>query len=89
MFPNFLPNAFVVAIRFPWQTLKVGDVVLVNHHDYGKMIKRIKTINNAQLPQKMTLEGDNPNSITPEQMGELDKSQVIGKVIYQIKPAKK
>ncbi len=96
MSPNFLPDSFVFAIKHPWQHLAVGDVVLVNHDTYGKMIKRIASINNHTdkhkdkhtIQQKITLKSDNPLGVTSEQIGIIDSQQIIGKVIWQVKPPK-
>ncbi|PIE46819.1 MAG: hypothetical protein CSA42_06550 [Gammaproteobacteria bacterium] len=97
MFPNFLPDSFVLVIKYPWQQFKVGDVVLVKHEKYGKMIKRICSMitskSNSKIGlnrcKKITLRGDNPQSVTTEQMGQIDSTHIIGKVIYQIKPPTK
>lgn len=83
MSPTFLENAFVCSLKYPFQTLKVGDVVLVNHADYGKMIKRIQAIQQNSL----WLVGDNPASISTEKMGAVHKKNVIGKVMWQVSPS--
>ncbi len=96
MSPNFLPDSFVFAIKHPWQRLAVGDVILVNHDNYGKMIKRIASITNHKdkhkdkraTQQTITLKSDNPLGVTSEQIGIIDSGQIIGKVIWQVKPPK-
>ncbi len=82
MSPNFLPDDFVLLIAHRWQKLAVGDVVLVNHQHYGKIIKRIASI---EKDNWFTLKSDNPQGVTTEQMGIINKGQVIGKVVYQVK----
>lgn len=89
MSPNFLPNAFVVAIKHPWQVFKVGDVVLVNHLIYGKMIKRINSYQqttNSKNSAYITLIGDHPASVSTQQMGVVSQSQIMGRVCYCIQP---
>lgn len=85
MSPNFLPNSFVFAITHPWQKYKIGDVVLVEHASYGKMIKRIDAVN---ANNTFSLKGDNFESVTTQQMGQINKAQIMGKVFWQVKPPK-
>ena len=61
--------------------LKVGDLVAANHLDYGIIIKRIVAIGTHGLLQ---LRGQNPTSLTTEQIGDVHRSQLIGKVIFSI-----
>ncbi len=89
MSPIFLPNNFVLVIKHPWQKFNVGDVILVNHQHYGKIIKRICTIETQHGKTFFTLKSDNPQGVTTEQIGKTNKNQLIGKVIYQVKANKK
>jgi len=83
MAPHFLPDAFVISISRRLTRLKVGDVVVANHPRYKRIIKRIAAID----PQgRVQLSGDNPASTSQEKLGWLLPSQIIGRVIYQIKP---
>lgn len=82
MSPSFLPDSYVLSVSHPFQKLKKNDVILVNHPTYGKMIKRILNIS----PDGILLVGDNPMSVTTEQMGLIQKSDVLGKVIWHVNP---
>lgn len=82
MFPHFLPDAFVISIKHPYQKYQKNEVVLVEHATYGKMIKRILSTSATGV----WLVGDHFDSLSTEKMGLLDKKHILGKVVYQIKP---
>lgn len=62
--------------------LKLNDLVVVQHHSYPILIKRL-----AYLDQHtIELESDNQQlGLSREQMGQIKREAVIGKVIYCIK----
>lgn len=81
MSPTLNHGDFILACRF--FSLKVNDVIVVDHPIYNRIIKRIDQINPQQ---KIWLKGDNSTeSVSSEQMGWIDPSAVKGKVIYCIK----
>lgn len=81
MEPTLAAGDFVLASRWLYY-LSIGDYIVVEHPKYQRIIKRIVTI----CPkQGLWLSGDNPKSLTSEQMGWLDKRCVVAKVIKQIK----
>ena len=78
-------------------TLKVGDIVAVNHPKYGHIIKRITQLEYSlaskstnRRPQKhhitrLRLKGDNYIASTSEAaMGWVEAHHLIGKVVYQL-----
>lgn len=85
MSPTFLPDAYVLSVKHPWQRLKDDDVILLSHATYGNMIKRIlKKTDDALL-----VVGDNPQSVTTEQMGLIPYHDVLGKVLWHSNPTPK
>ena len=62
--------------------LKENDIVIFRHHKYGILIKKVQKI----LPEnKLFVVGTDINSIDSRKFGEIDKSCIIGKVIFKIK----
>lgn len=67
-------------LTFNWGRPKVGDVVVVKHAGKG-MIKRIQKADDRCI----FVTGDNPKeSKDSRHFGPVDKSQILGKVIYKL-----
>ena len=58
-----------------------GDVLLVNHPRFGKIVKRAIDVS----AQSLWLEGANPTSLSRETMGPIERDYIQGKLICQIK----
>lgn len=82
MLPGLRSGDYVFIRRRP-PSLLTGDLVVVQHTQFGTIIKRIKHVcSNNQF----TLEGDNPLASTSSAaLGLVSKEQVLGKVVWQIK----
>lgn len=81
MSPSFNDGDYVCALK-KIKKLKVQQVVLVNHHAYGLIIKRIKKIN---IHGQLTLSGDNPHQgVSSEDIGTIEPAQVRAKVLFKI-----
>lgn len=81
MHPKLAEGDFVLAsMRF--YRLRIDDVVVVSHPLYCTLIKRIQHID---AEKGILLTGENRCSVSSEQMGWINKSRVLGKVIYSIK----
>lgn len=81
MFPTLSAGDFVCV----WRRLKridVGDLVVCDHPEYKRMIKRVAAID---LDGRYLLEGDNPTSLSSEKMGWFSLDSLYGKVIFKIK----
>jgi hypothetical protein len=84
MLPTLKPGQDILS--FNWAYLgkepKIGDIVILKFE--GKdLVKRVKKIDG----EKVFVEGDNKEDSL--EVGQVDKSQIIGKVIYQtVIPAK-
>ena len=77
MTPSLKPNQLVLVTVWI-RRLYIGDVIVFKHDDKEK-IKRIRRIDG----EKFQVEGDNPDSSTDSRsFGSIDKSQVIGKLIW-------
>jgi nickel-type superoxide dismutase maturation protease len=81
MLPKMAGGDFVIISRL-FFSLTPGDIVVIDHPLYQRIIKRIeKTCSEKGL----WLTGDNLSaSVTPDQIGWIQKSQVKGKVIATI-----
>lgn len=79
MRPVLFPGTFAIFRR---QTAyEDGDILLVNHPRFGRIVKRAIDVGSRSL----WLEGANSNSLTRETMGPIECSQVQGKLLYQIR----
>lgn len=79
MSPNIKQGSFVFIFKSPFTKFKTGDLVVVDHSQYGRIIKRVYSSNNNQ---QFSLTGDNPDSLSSEKMGLVNKRQLCGKVFY-------
>ncbi len=71
---------FVIVSRYFWR-LSQGDLVVVNHPVYQRIIKRIQYMDSHQ---RLWLSGNNSASLSSEKMGWVEKSWVEGKVLKAI-----
>jgi nickel-type superoxide dismutase maturation protease len=86
MFPTFKPGVSVVASPLPYFFCKpkVGDVIVgKDPRSKRPIIKRIADIDQNSY----SLAGDNPSESTDSrQFGMINRSSIIGKVIFIIRP---
>ena len=73
MLPTLAEGDFLVVGR-RYRTLKVGDLVLLNHAKYPQMVKRIRYIS---AEGRFLVEGDSPHSLSPEQIGWVNNLSLI------------
>jgi len=59
-----------------------GDVVIVDHPRFGKIVKRISAISAHEL----RLEGTHPSSVSGETMGALPPKRVLGRLVWSAAP---
>jgi len=82
MQPSFCGSDFVIAYRRLHSVFKQGDVVVVEHPQYGKIIKRIITIENGGT---LLLVGDNLAASTDTlTLGSIQPTQVLGRVVGHV-----
>lgn len=65
---------------FFFNKIKLNDLVLFNHKTEGFMIKKVTNINNG----KYFVKGESPFSIDSRTFGELNKNEILFKVIFKL-----
>lgn len=85
MSPAFFNDDYVIAINRRNAKYKIDDVLVLDHQEYGIIIKRVKEI----TKEKVLLTGDNPASVNETQIGWQSKNNILGKVIFKIAALKK
>jgi len=83
--PLFLPGDYVLIGKcsYLFGAICKGDIVVFTHPSFGLMIKEIDKIN-SEL-QQIHVKGSHPLSVDSRQMGPIAISDILGKVIWQIK----
>ncbi len=83
--PFFLPGDYVITVKASWvlNNLKVGNVIVFNHLDYGVLVKIITSID--PVKQIVIVSGTHPDSIDSKTFGPVKFQEVSGKVIWHIK----
>lgn len=84
MAPMIPSGSFLLASKwlklFP---IKEGQQLVINHPKYGFMVKTVALVDkNGFIWSK----GENPSSISVEQMGPISKQQIFGRVVRIFKP---
>ena len=82
MAPAFNDGDFVVTARRWLSQYQQQDVVVVNHETYGVIIKRIQSV---LTDGRVRLQGDNRQSTSTSQLGNIERKQIIGRVCWHIK----
>lgn len=82
MLPTLAEGDFVLAFRRARQVLDVGDCVVIDHSEFGLIVKRITRI----LPSgNLNVAGDNlAMSTQSERLGLVPRDRVLGKVLLPI-----
>ena len=83
--PFFLSGDFVLinTSQRVSKKLQPDDIVVFNHPDYGRLIKRV-VVNNPES-EIIKVSGYNEDSVSSHKLGHIPYSAIIGKVIYQVK----
>ncbi len=77
MLPFLRAGDYVLVVKRP---LKIGDVVVARHPQFGEIIKRIAAINSSSYE----LVGDNAESVSMQQIGAVPAESIVGKVVLAI-----
>jgi len=79
LFPLLKEGEVVLCVKlFSFSKIKLNDIVVFKYKDNGSMIKKVKKINeNGYFVQ-----GENPDSIDSRNFGELQKKELLYKVIF-------
>ena len=59
------------------RSYSVGDTVLINHQEFGKIIKRVVTSDNNTV----RVAGENINSVSTERIGHVPNDRILGKLV--------
>lgn len=81
MSPDFLPDDFILVCRHPWQRWAVGMDIVIDHAQYGVIIKRISDIGHAGV----SVYGLHPASTSSTALGFIPFSAILGKVYWHSK----
>ena len=77
MLPALAEGDFVITWKLAPKRYKKGDVVVVEHPLYGRVIKRIHV---ANADDYIKLTGDNPKSLSDRALGWVSRQSILGKV---------
>lgn len=81
MSPSFNDGDFVLGLT-KFISPKIGQVVVVQHSLYGRIIKRISCVQKDGI----LLAGDNPDEgVSTEAMGRIEQDKITARVIWRIK----
>ena len=71
------------AVFGPARRLKAGEIVLVDHPAFGRVVKSIAHMSEHGA----RLEGLSPQSTSSARLGEVKSDMILGRMITSIKPA--
>lgn len=66
----------------PSRTIQPGDIVLVDHPEFGRIIKQARTVSAAEI----WLEGTGLNSVSTDAMGAVSLASVRGRLVWSSRP---
>lgn len=79
LFPLLKEGEVVLCMKlFSFSRIKLNDIVVFNNKNNGSMIKRVKMINSNGY----FVQGENPDSIDSRNFGELEKKELLYKVVF-------
>lgn len=87
--PLLNPGDFVLVLKgtLARKTLRVGDIIVFRHLQYGALIKRVAQI--SEDGTRVFVVGENPDSIDSRAFGEVEIKELTGKVLCWVKPRRK
>lgn len=77
MSPALEPGQYVFANTWQRHRVSLGDIVVIDHPFYGRIVKRIRDICPVQ---GYKLSSDNPNGLSSEALGWVSERAIVGKV---------
>lgn len=81
LLPEYKEGDYVILITVSFFSIRRGDTIVFQHPVYGMMIKHIDSIDS----DKIFVVGTHPLSTDSRQFGPIQRSDVVGKVIWHIK----
>ena len=80
MSPTLAPGDYMIVTKA--RAIRPGFVVLLDHPKYGRIVKRISSVNENLI----SLAGDGPNSTASDAMGQVSLTAVQGRIHWAITP---
>jgi nickel-type superoxide dismutase maturation protease len=82
--PEYREGDYVVVTTIPFflNRVRVGDVVVFRHPEYGELIKRVEKITPGS--REFFVVGTHPNSVDSRVFGALPRETLLGRVIWHI-----
>ena len=88
LLPGFREGDFVLLLRIPFHRASIGpgDIIAFKHPTYGTMIKKVGAV--SPTGDQLFVVGTHPHSVDSRRFGAINRSDIVGKVIWHIgKPA--
>lgn len=80
MMPCLANGDYVLSLKRR-SSYRIGDIVIVQHPEWGKLVKRISSCRHDAV----LLKGENPEaSLSSERMGWQSTDHIIGRVVFHI-----
>ena len=84
MEPDIPRDSFILVVNwFMLFAIKEGQQLVIKHHKYGVIVKTVALVDKSGF---IWSKGENLTSLPVEQIGPVDKSQILGRVIHIFKP---
>ena len=86
LIPTVQEGDYVLLLRtsFPGLSIKAGDVIVFDQPRYGRLIKNVRQV--LDPGQSFEVRGSQISSTDSRNFGPVPREQVLGKVIWHIKP---
>ena len=83
MAPALQDGDYAVAKRLrTGEDLVVGDVVEIDHPDFGLIVKRV----NEVLPRQVRVGGEAARSIDADQIGPIARARITARLVWRVSP---
>ncbi|MBT6276504.1 MAG: S24/S26 family peptidase [Chromatiales bacterium] len=84
MAPTLLDGDYVIGRRPSGRRpLRIGDVVVLNHSYYGRMVKRIS---DCDVDGRFRVRGDNAMTVASIDVGAVSLEQIERRVVFRVSP---
>lgn len=84
LYPIYKNKDIVLSLSFKITKLKINDIVVFKHEDYGLMIKKIQKISLKNNQKYYYLIGTNASSIDSRNFGYISQNNITHKVLFKI-----
>ena len=84
LYPIFKNKDIVLSLSPKFINLKINDIVVFKHKDYGLMIKQIQQISIINNIKYYYVIGTNASSIDSRNFGYIEENNITYKVVFKI-----